>query len=299
MNEGLRLLTTDERDFNLGALYTLPKLEELPVHFTIEGGWLKNQGSTDYCTANATCTAIEPTEGVELEPGYLFMMSKVMTGDPERFGQNLRDIAKAVCKYGALPVADSPLHQAQDDDFKVRNVQYWGDIQKLEDKAIIHKQSSYAFISGPYDVFDNIRATLFSQKKRIIFGTLWAPTWSLGQRVMEDVPTSGFGHCMCIIGFTFENGKQYLVVQGSNGDNMIGGRHLFSREIINHFADNKVYGALAYTDISKEEAQNYIEHGVKIDSGWATQVIFALQIAIIKLLKQLVAYGKTVTGVNK
>ena len=79
---------------------------------------------------------------------------------------------------------------------------------------------------------------------------------------------------------------------------MIGGRHLFSREIINKFADNGVYGALAYTDISKEEAQNYLEHGVKVDSGWATQVIFALQVAIIKLLKQLIAYGKAVAGFN-
>ena len=52
---GLRKLPPDTRDFKLGNVFDLPKLEELPSEFILGEPIIHNQGNTDFCTAYATC----------------------------------------------------------------------------------------------------------------------------------------------------------------------------------------------------------------------------------------------------
>lgn len=44
---------------------------------------------------------------MELEPGYSFAASKEISGDPDSWGQNLRDACKAHIKYGGLPAPNT------------------------------------------------------------------------------------------------------------------------------------------------------------------------------------------------
>jgi hypothetical protein len=55
MKYGLLPLPKDDRDFKLGALYTLPKLSEIPDAFELDVLGIKDQRDSDFCTAFATC----------------------------------------------------------------------------------------------------------------------------------------------------------------------------------------------------------------------------------------------------
>lgn len=289
-HDGVQLRTKDDRDHLGGTLFDLPKIESLPKTFILSGDFkVKNQGALDFCSAYASCLASQFQEKTELEPSFSFMMSKVLTGDKEVWGQQLRDIARSHVKYGALDINDCPISMLVNTERdEIVDVVNWGDIKKLLDKAIKHKKQSFFWVTGNYDHFDNIKATLWKFKdedRAIVFGTLWDNEWLFDTRIIQNVAKSGFGHALCIVGFTEENGEEYLIVQNSWGDNSIGGRHLFSREVINQAVDR--YGAFMFSDISAEEQKWYNEHGVKIEQSFIGEIIIAIWKSIEKLLKQL------------
>ena len=105
---GLKELEKDERDFSLGAIFTLPALSELPEEYLLETLEIKNQGDTDMCAAFAATTLSEIQEEVLLSPEYAFAKTKEIEGDFLSWGTNLRSICKMMTKIGIIEAKDTP-----------------------------------------------------------------------------------------------------------------------------------------------------------------------------------------------
>ena len=250
---GLKELPKDSRDFKLSAILKLPPLEELPDEFELEPVITYDQKDSDYCSGEATCGASGIQEGVSLSPEWSFAVSKMISGDPEEYGQDLRTAMKVHTKYGAIEKKDAPYSIENDEDTKIRYINNWP--KELFGKATEHKKLSFFSISGQYDYFDSIRAFLWMKKatkQAVILGLEWS--WSLNMKIMENNFAPGSGHAVYCRGFKKIDGKDYLIIQNSYGkeagDN---GKHYFPAEIINKFAEK--YGVFAFIDMPPDEAK--------------------------------------------
>jgi hypothetical protein len=247
---GLRELKEDKRDFQLGAFTVLPPLDELPSVFEHTTPFpIKDQRDSDYCSAYSSCGASELQEEIKLWPEYSFAGSKKISGDPEAWGQNLRDACKTHVKHGALAEKDiSELHKGLD-------ARYFSGYEEYLDKALKQRKKSYFKITGPHDAYDNIRATLWKfkeEKRAVMIGVIFA--WPLTKYKLNTVSDSGFGHAMYITGWD-EDGliavNSYGLFAGKNG------KHRISRSVINTYVPR--FGAYTFLDIDRDDAEQIIQ----------------------------------------
>src|SRR3990167_8133632 len=147
LQSGLRVLPPDTRDFKLGNVFDLPKLEELPSEFILGEPIIHNQGNTDFCTAYATCGMSELQEGVELYPPYSFALSKEISKDWDEWGQDLRTALKSHTNYGAIEKGLTDINSRKLADYPA----------DLLLEAQKHLKKSFFNVSGGYDV---IRASI-------------------------------------------------------------------------------------------------------------------------------------------
>src|SRR3954447_9092240 len=250
----------DKRDFKLGNVFDLPKITEIPLTDWIVSSPLgiKNQARIEYnndeCTAYATSEAAEAHEGIEIDPNYTFAKEKMLLGDWQSFGGDLRTAMKAGVEFGFLPISKSPFVD-RPRDF-VANWHNWP--TEYDAWAAPQKQQSYFSCEGPYDLFDNIRASLwhFKDKKNlVVVGSYWYPAWSFPAIIPDTRQTTQpSGHAFLTIGQKMIGGVPYLVVQqsygSSAGDN---GLQYFSRTVVNR--EWKDFGAFMFVDMSPDSAK--------------------------------------------
>jgi len=245
---GLRLLPPDDRDFSLGAYIPLPPLESIPRSFSLTPLDIKDQGPTDFCTAFATCGASELQEGVRLCPEFTFAMTKKIEGDYTTWGADLRTACKSHVQYGALEFDDAPFTLETRSQEFLRNPDVWPKLSM--ERAAIHKKQTYFKVTGPYDHFDNIRASLWhfrDKKQAAILGVEYG--WPSTQVYMDSLE-GGSGHCMYAVGFEGE----YLQVINSYGEDT--GRFgvvYLRREVVNDGVEK--YGAFMLTDIPRDAVE--------------------------------------------
>lgn len=278
---GIKPKTKDERDFKLGSVTTLPDLSELPEEFVIALPPVVDQRDTDFCAAAASCLLSSLQEGVELGYEWLFAVAKMIEGggsydhekdelvtgsDPDTFGLELRTACKAHVKYGCIERKDSPFSVKTEDQSFLRRIENWP--KELFSKALPHKKGSFFSVEGQYDAYDDIRATMWKfrgKKVGTLFGVMWS--WALSQVYIKDTG-DGFGHALGSIGFTAKG----LYVQNSAGPGAgEGGRHYFSREVINEFVS--YYGAYCLLDIPREKVEDMIENNIKIEDSVPMSVL--------------------------
>lgn len=267
MQYGLRELPVDERDFQLGAVFDLPALEELPVAFKHDSLGVKDQKDSDFCTAFAYCALSELQENVPLEPSWSFAMTKMIEGDHTSYGADLRIAAKAHTAYGALEAKDSPYNLDNKEPDFLRNPEVWD--YRLAEKAEPHKKKSFFKVTGPYDAFDNIRASIWKfrdKKQGVAIGVIYG--WSTRDSHVWEPTKTGGGHAMAVMGWDGE----FMVVQNSyglgSGEN---GFQYLHRNVINANVDR--YGAFMLVDIDRTEAEYLIYNGIKADWNWLKQLI--------------------------
>src|SRR3990167_7919152 len=94
-NFGLKETPKDNRDFLLGSIFRLPKLEELPNEFIFDIQKIEDQLDSDFCSAFSSSYLSELQEDVDLEPSLSFAISKVISGDPAEWGQDIRSAMKS------------------------------------------------------------------------------------------------------------------------------------------------------------------------------------------------------------
>jgi len=275
---GLKPLEHDTtQDFQLlGGTFKVPALDELPAEFYVgELIGIKDQGQTDFCAGYATAAASEDQEMVELNGPFSFMAAKKLLGekDPDAWkswGLNLKDVCEASVKIGALEEQDFPFRnddRAGDRDFLANPENWPEDVFILAEE---HKKGSFwDATKGPYDLFDNLRASLWlnrNEARSIITGVVFRRSWA---RTEEGIiPHNGYendgeGHAMKAFGWTTIEGEVFLAVVNSWGRDVgAQGIHYFPREVVNrefHF------GGYTLKDMSREDAETYIEYGFTPD----------------------------------
>lgn len=279
---GLKPEAKDPRDLKTGALIDLPKLSELPDSFTFQPVSVKNQYDTDFCSAFATCSVSELQEGVELDPLFSFAASKKLSGDPEAWGQSMSYALKGHCKIGTISQKDAPFDLDNVDPDKVRDISNFPESLLL--KAIEHRKKSYLEITGPYDTFDNVRATIWkfrNEKRAAVMGLFW--NWNIYDYVLKGMSDRGYGHLVAIYGWTPEG----LVILNSGGTGAgKAGFHILPREEANYYI-NTFNGAFMFLDLSPDEVSKMIEEGVKLDQF--NRSYLAILQGFIRVLQSYVA----------
>lgn len=264
MNGGLKELLPDNRDIQLGFLTKLPPLSDLPETFNLGEIEIKDQGETDYCTAYATCYASEFQEKTELLPEWSFAVSKHISGDVDEWGQDLRTACKSHQKYGAIEKREIPENE--------RYLSSWPD---LFSQAIKHKKRSYTKITGHYDHYDNIRASIYyfrNEKRAIVLGVEWG--WPLDQEIIDDIKP-GFGHALCAIGWS-RTGLIVLNSAGKEAGNK--GIHIITRNVINYYVDK--YGAFMFIDYTPDSLRYMIYNKIELRDNWVIQLFKAVKVFI-------------------
>lgn len=270
---GLTLTKYDPRDYALGGISDLPKIEDIPKEIFLKAT-IKNQGNTDFCSAYASCAISEIQENVEFEPSWSFAKSKELSGNKDEWGQDLRTALKTHVRYGALPVDNLPFNTETKTKTFLRDIDNW---PELEDLTWPYRKKSYFKVTGQYDHFDNARASIAKFNSGIEFGVQWG--WPTNKPILDTIPQSGFGHALAVTGYcTLENGMEALQIQNSYGIEVgMNGYFYMTREVYNHFAN--IYGHYMFIDISPEEAKKCYDKGIKLDDTW-----------IVRLLKHLLWY---------
>ena len=287
---GLRKLKKDNKRFKLGAFFQLPKPETLPPDFSLLTETplkVEHQRNSDFCTGEATGYLTELQEGVDIEPSWSFAISKSISGDYEVYGQDLQTAMKAHVKFGALEKKDSPYTLDTRAPEFLRRIENWP--MELYDKAKVHQKESYFEVIGPYDPFDDIRASIWlfkAQKRAVAIGLVFS--WPLSQVLLKDAANEGFGHAMAAVGFKTIAGVPHLEVLNSYGENAGDkGKHYVSREVINKYV--REYGAFMFVDkpdLTKDEI-------ILKSQQYRVNIFVKLYYALKELVLQ---YGKAFDG---
>ena len=126
-----------------------------------------------------------------------------------------------------------------------------------------HKKKTFFKVTGPYDAFDNLRASIFKNKSMALMGLIWG--WPLDEIFMEEPATRGNGHAVAAIGYATEDEEPYLVIQNSYGINAgAGGKHYLSRKVVNDAVEK--YSAFMFLDLCRPQAQFLNAH--KLGTKW-------------------------------
>ena len=251
---GLLETKPDGRDFKLGKIIKWIDLKDLPENFELEPISIKNQGDTDFCTAFATCGMSEIQEEVELNPYWSFAAGKEISGNPEKWGQDIRTALKAHLEpYGAVEEKEIDYWRKNDFKGETNILRYIENYPKeMLEKAKEHRKQSFFKVEGyprEWTPSDAIRSAmyLFRDKKRAVgIGVKW--NYKLSDTFITEPSDDGFGHMMYIRGWK----KHMFIVQNSYGKEAgENGTHYFSEEVINKTV--KKYGAYLFVDEDPEE----------------------------------------------
>lgn len=290
---GLKTLPKDERDFKLGAIFSLVDPQEIPHEtFMVVEPRILDQKETDFCTGYSVASASGDQEMVEMSPEYQFAKTKQLEGSIGGYGADLRTAVKSSVRFGSLPkkYADEYMLKRGIEPFNHASVANWKNWSSALDViAEQYKKETYFKVSGKGDIFDDIRATLWTfrmEPRTVIVGALWRDSWTnsidgfIENKSYED--EDGFGHAFKIIGQKVrENGDIYLVAQLSNGE-QIGDKGLFyfPRRVVNtEFAP---YGQFILKDMPRDIAEKCQKYSFKYGDPWYVKLF----IIIINFLKK-------------
>lgn len=259
--EGLQPTPIDENDFSFGAVFGHTKPANLPDHYEVGSPLvIKDQGETDMCTAYAITAVSEDQEGVVLDPFFTFGETKKLTQQPDAWGADLR----SACKSGIIgfrpvpPASLSLVTEAPTSD--MRDDAAYGRTITVTDEAIAkqHAKKSFFSVTGPYDLFDNMRSAMWiarAEKRSIFTGADWRSSWThLPKGIIEEARNEkSFGHAIKAYGWEDE----HMLLQLSNGTEIgDGGIFRIAREALNTAF---TFGAFTFMDIPREDAEAALE----------------------------------------
>ena len=278
---GLTPTPEDKRDIQFGALYTLPKLEALPQAFRIPVLGIKDQKNSDLCTAFAGTLASEVQEDTVFSPEYQFAKTKQILGEHEEWGADLRSMLKSLTKYGSLPLNKVPQELRYDGNNRYF-IANWANWDPLYDTiAAKFRKGSYLKVSGGYDLFDNIRATIYANRKEerlAITGAIWKHGWTTApDGVIEDKEYGGqgFGHAFCFDGWEYFRGEPYLAAPLSNGEGIGNkGYYFLPRGLVNR---ELIWGAYTLKDIDPEAAKILVKYHFSARFEWLANFVMAIK----------------------
>mgnify|MGYP001566113435 FL=1 len=265
---GLKPLVPDSRDFTMGALY--PKLP-LPEHDFVVATPLeiKDQGDSDFCTAFATTAVSEDQEMNILSPEYQFAKTKQLLGDSTAWGADLRTACKSCVVFGSLSKSFAKISLQENGREYCANWINWD--KTLDAWAYLHRKQSYVAVTGWYDIFDDIRSTMWhfrDERRSVVTGCLWRYEWNQNAVISKEYSTDGVPHAFKIFGQKTIDGEPYLIAQLSNGKELGDqGLFYFPREVVNK---EFTFGTFTFIDLPRETAEWRINNGTKVTDNWLT-----------------------------
>lgn len=277
----LKKRTKDERDFHVGAVIKWPKLSEIADVFHIKNLSVKNQiadGNEDFCGSCAGTAVKEPQEGIELFYPFLFAAAKHESGDdPDSWGLELRDVGKAICKWGIPALSDVPEEIRNLGPKERRRIENYP--KSVIEAAAKHKGQSYFFLNGPYDHFDNARGMMqFFASQGFEYGVVLGVEfgWPLSEYKLVGFP-DGYGHAMAGLGWNSRDGLDVLNSAGASAGKK--GHHDLTRATFNKYAEQ--FGCLVVTDMPREMAEFKVK---SVDVGIFRKVALAFSYWIKTIL---------------
>lgn len=283
-------LPLDERDFQHSAVFGAT-LATPPGDFDVlNGSKVKNQFNLDFCAGFSVAEINEDMQGATFCPLYQFAKIKQIQGNYTSWGADLRSACQSATKFGSLPIEKSPfIYDPSSEKTRTRDfLANWSNWSQSSDiLAGEFKNGSYFAVDGPGDYFDNIRNTLWQNREEhrgVIIGVMWRGEWTYapGGVVPEAnyVTPSGSGHAIKVCGQKTINGKVYLRIQNSWGEEYGDkGYYYFPRSVIN--LEVKQFGAFVMKDMDPELVKQYISLNlVTRDDVIGSLVKLVLQIAV-------------------
>ncbi len=280
---GLVPLTKKEREsrFKLGAIFTLPKISELPTAFSIGHGWIEDQEARDepdFCGAHGSCGMSELQEGVKLGRRWTFAVAKMVEGgDPDSFGIGIHSVLKAHQRHGAVEEAELSEDEMRLPSHKARRIENYR--KELFEKAAKHKKQSFFSVENRgYDSYDAIRACIWkfrNKKQAVAVGVQFG--WPLEQYILAPV-VEGYGHFMYVTGWD-DDGLEAVNSYGTKAGRE--GVHRITREVINKWAS--FYGTGVMVDLPREEAERRLNAGIKDTDNWLVDIIKSIATFLIAL----------------
>lgn len=286
---GLKPLAPDN-DFSLGGIFGTIPLSDIP-----KGSWdiapvgtVLEQTLDDDCTGYATSDASADQEGEPMVAEFQFMATKMLSGNPEEWGADLRMACKSAVKLGSLTAADAkalsfdPRAQTRDFIVNQKNWPAW-----VFEKAYLHRKQTFFAVDGPYDTFDNIKAALWQhreEKRTIVVGAEWKKEWTAaaGGIITPEYNPGGNGHAFKFNGLRVINGTEYLLAKLSNGTDIgDGGTFLFPREVVNKEIGIDKFGAFMFKDMPRAQAEFLHRNGLSLDSNYFLKVFNLLKDIIL------------------
>lgn len=271
----------DPRTLVLGEIVKFPELSELPEEFSLEIPYISDQiadGNNDMCSAYATCAVSAIQEGLKerFHEPFSFAASKKITGYPDDWGQTQIGAWKGHVAYGAVEDKEILPEDRSLSNSDRRRFDLYSN--EAKSKALRHLKKAYVRTKGPYDAYDNIRATIWmyrAQKRAVTIGVLFG--WSLYVDVLDGISSGGFGHMMYVIGWD----KKGLIVVNSAGKSAgINGVHHMTRETIEYYVP--IFDAYTTIDMTEEELKKELQ--AKSDR---LKLIEQLYVRIIELWKMI------------
>lgn len=182
----LRKVTFDKRDYAHEKTFGAPAVP-LPATLGRHPQWIKDQGTTSYCTAFASTSASEYQEGIQLSEEYTTAKEGQILGTPIYNGADPRTALKNGVDNGYLPHEQSPLFFPRDGWMTPAD---WNNYpSNLAGQALAHRKDSYYSVTKTYQ---GIKNALFQAKEEdgvvIIFGK-WYSEWN--NPIGGIVPTPG------------------------------------------------------------------------------------------------------------
>jgi len=277
LDSGLREQPIDERDLRFGAVVTLPPLETIPNNFTVGRTEVTvDQKNTDLCTAYATTQANEDQERVEFSPDFQFAMTKFIEGNPNSWGATIRDACASLVKYGSLPIVNAEFSWQKQGRGFIADWDNWP--EALKQKAILYAKSSYALVSGPYDLFDNMRATLWAnrnERRSIVTGLVWRNSWMVAKDGVipnQGYEDNGTPHAIRIVGVKYIHGEPYLIAPLTSGtrygDN---GVFYLPRVVVNKECSMK-WGYYTFIDATPDQIRYLQKKSLTTKSLWWVRI---------------------------
>lgn len=275
IKDALLPLPYDSRDYSLHAVLGAADFPTIPTEdFDVaEPLEIKDQVDLDFCTGFGTSETAEDQVGVPLGALWQFAKIKQILNNWQSYGADLRTAAKSRIQFGSIAESSQPFtYPDQTRDF-LANWANWP--IALDDEGAKNKAESFFTVDGPYDLFDNIRVALDTNKAEkcsMIVGSLWYPAWSAAQNGIIPLAydkTLSSGHCFKIFGQVTIAGESEprLKAQLSNsigfGDK---GIFYFPRSVVN--AEFGPYGQYLFHPMSQEQAQTYSGAGVNVNDPW-------------------------------
>lgn len=246
---GLSKLTKDIRDISHAKVAGTPKNLAFPNDFLVPKLFpIQNQLFYDFCASFAGTSVSEDQEKAKLSEAYQFAKAMQVNGELTNYGCDLRTICKSFIKYGSLEENDSPFKLGSQPRNFLADWRNWP--FTLDNKAEVHKKGAFLRADlGGYDVFDNIRASIWQSGSAVLTGSMWYQEWWYPQDgiipITQFKPTQG--HAFVVRGWKTINGTVYLIAQLSNGNTVGDSGYLyFPREVINREVPN--FGAFTFLD---------------------------------------------------